>query len=164
MSENSEIEILFGVVLIIIYAMERFNSPTTVRASTTAYRYYLAALLYLLIYLLSFYTFTKYPQLLKYLEIGEETRESTVIFVAMIFSLLVPKVPLISQLDERLRKYLHRLASIPFEAIRLSKAIKVLILKSLRPYGKMLLMSLKCKGFLMEVPCLIHRNRWCMDG
>jgi len=42
----------------------------------------------------------------------------------MLLSLLVPKVPLISQLDARLRKFLHRLAAIPYEAIRLSKEIQ----------------------------------------
>ena len=42
----------------------------------------------------------------------------------MLFSLLVPKFPLISALDVRLKRFLHRLASIPYEAIRLSREMQ----------------------------------------
>lgn len=126
------IEILFGVFLIVIYALERFNSPPTIRASTTAGRYYAASFVYLLIYLMTFYIFTKYPQLLNYLNLSPEITEdspiksanSTPVFVAMLLSLLLPKVLFFSELDARLRRFLHRLAAIPYEAIRLSKEIQ----------------------------------------
>ena len=114
--------LVLGALLIFIYATERFNTPRTIRASTTAGRYYSAATIYLLIYLLTFYVFSKYPHLLKVLindadvqkQMSAMDSSNTPIFVAMIFSLLVPKVPLISELDNRLRIFLHRLASIPY--------------------------------------------------
>jgi hypothetical protein len=53
-----------------------------------------------------------------------EPGNSTPVFVAVLLSLLVPKVPLISLVDTRLRKFLHRLAAIPYEAMRLSKEIQ----------------------------------------
>ncbi|HVK98477.1 MAG TPA: hypothetical protein VM553_01630 [Dongiaceae bacterium] len=124
--------LILGALLIFIYATERFNTPRTIRASTTAGRYYSAAIIYLLIYLLTFYIFSKYPHLLETLIQDEDLQKkmsamddsNTPIFVAMIFSLLVPKVPLISELDNRLRVFLHRLASIPYEAIRMSKEVQ----------------------------------------
>ncbi|NPU93211.1 MAG: hypothetical protein HPY82_14980 [Gammaproteobacteria bacterium] len=124
--------LVLGALLIFIYATERFNTPRTIRASTTAGRYYSAATIYLLIYLLTFYVFSKYPHLLKVLindadvqkQMSAMDSSNTPIFVAMIFSLLVPKVPLISELDNRLRIFLHRLASIPYEAIRMSKEVQ----------------------------------------
>lgn len=124
--------LILGALLIVIYATERFNTPRTNRASTTAGQYYSAAAIYLLIYLLTFYVFSKYPHMLKVLIADADLQKhlqqldagDTPILVAMIFSLLVPKLPLISELDLRLRVFLHRLASIPYEAIRMSKELQ----------------------------------------
>ncbi len=125
---------LLGGLLIFIYATERFNTPRTIRASTTAGRYYSAATIYLLIYLLTFYVFCQYPHLLKMLLSDSAAQQplaqmeggNTPILVAIIFSLLVPKIPLISDLDTRLRAFLHRLASIPYEAMRMSKEVQAM--------------------------------------
>lgn len=124
--------LILGALLIVIYATERFNTPRTNRASTTAAQYYSAAAIYLLIYLLTYFVFSKYPHLLKVLIDDAELQqrmqqldaENTPILVAMILSLLVPKLPLVRELDLRLRVFLHRLASIPFEAIRMSKEVQ----------------------------------------
>jgi len=126
------IEILFGAFLIVIYAWERFNTPSTVRTSTTAGRYFAASFIYLLIYLVTYYLFTKYPNLPESIKIDPaileglpiEPGDSTPVFIALLLSLMVPKIPLISQIDNRLRRFLHRLAAIPYEAIRLSKEIQ----------------------------------------
>jgi hypothetical protein len=124
-------EMLLGSLLIFIYASERFNTPPSTRSSTTALRYYSAMLVYLLVYLLAYYFLSKYPLLLNFLiiendpelrKISENT--STSILVALILALLVPKVPTISELDVRLRRFLHRLALIPYEVIRMSKDIQ----------------------------------------
>jgi hypothetical protein len=66
--DNLQIEILIGAILITIYAHERFNTPPNVRASTTAVRYYVASVIYLMIYLITFYLLTKYPFLLTKLD------------------------------------------------------------------------------------------------
>lgn len=124
--ENLQIEILIGAILITIYAHERFNTPPNVRASTTAIRYYVASAIYLMIYLITFYLLTKYPFVLGKLNLmkPEEVTGATPIIVAMVLSMLVPKIPLVSTLDAKLKQFLHRLAAIPFEAIRLSKELQ----------------------------------------
>lgn len=130
-----DFKILYGALLIVIYAAERFNTPPTIRTSTTAGRYYAAATVYLLVYLTTFYVFTKYPKLLglvmELFDINIDTSKAEVgssdtglILVALLLSLLVPKIPVISEIDTRLRRFLHRLAAIPYEAIRLSKEIQ----------------------------------------
>ena len=131
MGNNLYIEILIGAILITVYAHERFNTPPHVRASTTAARYYLASITYLMVYLISFFVLTKYPYLLEKLKLvtppaGDVSKDSgsTPIIVAMVLSLLVPKIPLISSLDAKLKKFLHRLAAIPFEAFRLSQELQ----------------------------------------
>ena len=123
---NLHIEILIGAILITIYAHERFNTPPNVRASTTAIRYYVASAIYLMIYLITFYLLTKYPFVLGKLNLmkPEEVTGATPIIVAMVLSMLVPKIPLASTLDTKLKLFLHRLAAIPFEAIRLSKELQ----------------------------------------
>jgi hypothetical protein len=124
-------EMFLGSLLIFIYASERFNTPRSTRSCTTALRYYSAMLAYLMVYLMAYYFLSKYPVLLNFL-ISENDPEmqkiskdaSTSILVALILALLVPKVPMISELDVRLRHFLHRLALIPYEVIRLSKDIQ----------------------------------------
>ena len=60
---DTNIEVFLGATLIVIYAIERFNTPSNVRASTTAGRYFMAIFLYLLIYLVTFLVFTNYPHI-----------------------------------------------------------------------------------------------------
>ena len=129
---DTNLEIIFGVFLIVIYAFDRFNTPSNVRASTTAGRYMTSVFLYLMIYLVTFNIFMKYPKLLEFMNIdfgladgaAINPGDSTTILIALVLSLLVPKVPLISQVDDRLRKFLHGLAAIPYEAIRLSQEMQ----------------------------------------
>jgi len=138
---GTNIEVLFGASLIVIYASERFNTPSQVRASTTAGRYYMAIFLYLLIYLVTFLVFTYYPGiasgLKKQLAANDisvdwvlsgffDPQDSKIIFVALVLSLLVPKMPMISKVDKKLREFLHKLALIPYEAIRRSRDMQAM--------------------------------------
>ncbi len=129
---DGTIELLFGSLLIVIYATQRFNNPPAIRSSTTAGRYYASVTTYLLIYLATFYVCTKYPKLLEFFAIdttdlnahGVSSNQSNIILGALLLSLLVPRIPIISEVDKRLRRFLHRLAAIPYEAIRLSSEIQ----------------------------------------
>jgi hypothetical protein len=138
---DTNIEILFGAALIVIYAFERFNTPSSVRASTTAGRYYMAIFLYLLIYLVTFLVFTYYPGiaggLKKQLVANDinvdwvlagffDPNDSKIIFVALVLSLLVPKMPVMSKIDKKIREFLHKLALIPYEAIRRSRDMQAM--------------------------------------
>jgi hypothetical protein len=133
-TDQPTVAFLLGVLLIIIYALERFNTPPSNRASTTAVRYYSGAVAYVLIYLFAYYVLNKYPYLLQLLlkaaagnsEVAlprfAQDASSTVL-IAILLPTLIPKVPLLSKMDKRLRKFLQSLAAIPFEALRLSKEI-----------------------------------------
>lgn len=138
---DTNIEILFGASLIVIYAFDRFNTPSNVRASTTAGRYYMAIFLYLLIYLVTFLVFTYYPGiaggLKEHLAANDinvdwvlvgffDPQDSKIIFVALVLSLLVPKLPVMSKIDKKLREFLHKLALIPYEAIRRSRDMQAM--------------------------------------
>lgn len=125
--------ILLGSGLICVYAADRFNSPSTTRASTTALRYYMAFTTYIVAYLCTYLILLHNPALLKQLlpdidwvqqyGAGDDTLP---VIMALGLSMLIPKAPVLVKLDRQLKKYLHRLASIPFEAHRLSKEIQSL--------------------------------------
>jgi len=127
------IEIILSTVLIAIYAHQRFNTPATVRTSTTACRYYSASAIYLMIYLLTFFLLYHFPQLRELLErllqglsieIPEGFDQKTPMYFAILLSVMIPKLPGVKHFDHHLRMYLHRLAAIPYEAIRLSKELQ----------------------------------------
>ncbi|WP_440997961.1 hypothetical protein [Arhodomonas sp. SL1] len=127
-----------GVVLIFVYALERFNTPPTNRSSTTWLRYHLSALVYVGLFEITFALIARYPQLVEYVRAMAPTLEealpdmtrdaedptSFTVGVAMLLSVLVPKVPGLARVDQTLRTALQRVAAIPHEARRLAKGIQ----------------------------------------
>lgn len=127
-----------GVLLIFVYALERFNTPPTNRPSTTWMRYHLAALVYVGLFQITFALIVRYPQLIEYVRaLGPEMSDmlpdmaddgenptSFTVGVAMLLSVLVPKVPGLSRMDHAVRAALQRAAAIPHEARRFAKCIQ----------------------------------------
>lgn len=130
---ESAFSILLGSGIICIYAADRFNSPTTTRASTTAARYYMAFTTYVVAYLCTYLVLLHNPALLKqlfpdaaWLEDYGTQGDNLPLLLALGLSMLIPKAPMLMRVDRAIKKYLHRLASIPYEAHRLSKEIQSL--------------------------------------
>ena len=123
------VTVSLGLGLIAIYALERFNTPPSNRASTTAVRYYSAASAYILLYLLAYIILLNYPTLTNKLieSAGDANKQlnnlPTTVVVALLLSILIPKVPGLSKVDSKVRRFLQNLAAIPIEALRLSKEI-----------------------------------------
>jgi hypothetical protein len=114
---------LIGVIA--VYAYDRFNSPPTNRACTTAARYHVAAFIYFSLYVLTFNLLMRYPQLQELLAFKAEGAAgvSGAIGIALLLTVLLPRAPVLSQVDSRLRKFLQRRAAIPSEAARLSNEL-----------------------------------------
>ena len=96
-----------ALVLVTLFAMDRFSTPPENRASTTAVRYYSAALTYIGIYWIAFFIINKYPVLIKLILSGLGggnqaelpqwlTQSSSTLVIAILLSILLPKVPLLS--------------------------------------------------------------------
>lgn len=124
LTENEIVKIL-GAVLILIYAFERFNTPPSNRAMTTAARYYTAASAYLLIYLVAYFLLCNYQDLLNLLLRVLNRNEfdkswPAEVVGAILLSSILPKIPGFSTGDQKLRKLFQNLAAIPIEALRLS--------------------------------------------
>jgi hypothetical protein len=123
-----EIVRMLGIVLILMYAFERFNTPPSNRSMTTAARYYTAASAYLLIYLLAYFLLLNYQGLLnlllKLLNLKQFDESLPVGVVgAILLSSVLPKTPGFSAVDQKLRIFFQNLAAIPLQALRLSREI-----------------------------------------
>jgi hypothetical protein len=118
--------VLLGAVFVAISAAERFNTPVTNRCSTTRLRYYTAAFCYQLFGIGLYFSLLGFRPLLAYLQReigffgGLATGLSPAPFVALLLTILLPKIPLLADFDAWIRQHLQRMGAIPHEARRLA--------------------------------------------
>ena len=129
--EIHSISLVIGIIFVVVYSYERFNDPISNRSSTTAARYHLAALSYTIAYLCIFFILSNYPALIRPLidSMGKDAAEQfdklpPALVVALLLTGFLQKIPVLSQIDKRLRERLEYLAAIPFEVRRLSKQLR----------------------------------------
>ncbi|HYS94524.1 MAG TPA: hypothetical protein VEL48_13910, partial [Candidatus Acidoferrales bacterium] len=138
------VEIALSAIVIVVFAVDRFKTPPSdpkdgvvsyriSRSTTTAASYYTALSLYGAIALAVFAFLLLSPQALDRLvasapEIGEGippwARQSPPLLVALILTVLLPKIPILSSMDEWFRARLQRMAAIPHEVRRLSAELR----------------------------------------
>ena len=137
MSGNEGLSVLVGLFFVLIYSWYRFHVPATNRSSTTAARYYMAAVAYTLwgasLYLLIVWG----PDLLSTVLAGMDKDEvranvehffaafsgyglSFPLVVALAVTVMLPRVGPLAAVDRRIRERLEAMAAIPYEARRLS--------------------------------------------
>lgn len=115
-----------GSALILMYSFDRFNTPPSNRALTTAVRYYTSASAYMLTYLSAYCILLYYPNLMNWLlKMANENIDipdslPSAVVGAILLSILIPKLPVLSKIDSKLRKFLQNLAAIPIQALKLS--------------------------------------------
>jgi hypothetical protein len=130
------LDYLIGGVFVIMYAASRFNTPATNRSTTTWVRYHVAATMYLGIGLLLFALLAAYQpfqtavrHMLPVLGLEHDasevvTRLSPPLLAALFLTVLLPKVPYLSDVDAWIRQRLQHMAAIPFEARRVSAELR----------------------------------------
>lgn len=164
---------LLGALFVAVYALDRFNTPQSNRASTTAGRYYSAALAYALIAVSFYYFFAQYPHLLALLNLGNgaehlealDEEDVSPVLVAMLLSVLLGKIPVLAQLDAKLRVFLQSLAEIPLEALRLGRRIQRARFNPNTEVRRAVFTELNARGFDAEdirfEPAAGAQARWC---
>jgi hypothetical protein len=130
------LDYLIGGVFVIVYAASRFNTPATNRSTTTWMRYHCAATMYLGVGLLLFGLLAAYQPLqaalrhaLPILGLDHDAsdvaaRLSPPLLAALFLTVLLPKIPYLSDLDGWIRQRLQHMAAIPFEARRVSAELR----------------------------------------
>ena len=138
------VEIALSAIVIVVFAVDRFKAPPSdpkdgvvpyriSGSTTTAASYYTVLSLYGAIALGVFAFLLLSPQAVDRLvattpEIGESippwARQSPPLLVALILTVLLPKIPILSRMDEWFRTKLQRMAAIPHEVRRLSAELR----------------------------------------
>jgi len=113
-----------ATAFVFIHALDAFDSPPTSRSFTTAARYYAAAAFYVLTFLLLFAIISRSPELKRWLVNGLPDGKPEPFFAALIVTVLVPALPPLNTIDDRLRAFLQRVAAIPLQALRLSDMLR----------------------------------------
>jgi len=128
---NTMIDLTLGAVFVVFYAASRFNTPRTNRSSTTAGRYFAGLFCYVLVGLAFYATLAHFPHLLAFALQGNEAPSapwakelSRPLLVALLLTVLLPKLPFLSELDNWIRKRLQDMAAIPYEVRRLSAQLR----------------------------------------
>ena len=118
-----------GFVLIGLNTYTRFNIPPTSRSSTTWGRYHTAAVTYMVVMIAGWITLANTPDILVYLGRKAEldpqvTRLAAPLYAALVLTVLVSSLKPFRKADEKLRTFFHDWARIPWEAQRLSAALR----------------------------------------
>ena len=119
-------EQILGGLFVLVFAFRRFNTPRTNRSSTTAARYYTAITFYCLFGLALYALLVGFPNLLHQVlgvELGMSntplpgfaTHLSSPLLVALLLTVLLPSLPIVSSVDDWIRTSFLALASIPLE-------------------------------------------------
>ena len=125
------VDVFLGAVFVLFYAGTRFNTPVTNRSSTTAGRYYVGLFLYCLVGICLYMTLVTFPNLLNFTMYGQQiggdaatSKISLPLFVALVLTVLLPKIPLLSSADKWVCAQLQNMAAIPWEVLRLGAELK----------------------------------------
>jgi len=129
------IQWLFGSVVVLLYALDRFETPIPARGTTTFIRYWIARTGYIvsmfMLYLLLAGAFTDVAPILAILTdtsqqaISKELKELPgPLFAALILTSLLPYIPYLKRIDELVKRWFQRLGNIPLEVRALSGQLK----------------------------------------
>jgi len=127
----SKIDYVIGAVFVFIYAIDRISNPKMNMETTTLERYWTMLLFYALasitLYLIAASTLQFIDRdILKLFLPGVEfdSRLSTPLFVALIMTILLPKIRVLVNIDEEIRTELRRRASMSSIASNLSHILE----------------------------------------
>ena len=130
------LDYVIGGLFVLMYASHRFNTPTTNRSTTTWLRYHMAAKSYWLVGLALFILLAihqPFQAILKHsvslLGLDPQASElagrlSPPLLAALFLTVLLPRVPYLADVDEWIRRWLQKVAAIPFEARRVSAELR----------------------------------------
>jgi hypothetical protein len=125
------VDLILGAVFVLFYAGTRFNTPSTNRSSTTAGRYFVGLVLYCLAGICFYATLVAFPHLLDFALYGQQmggdaptSKISLPLFVALLLTVLLPKIPVLNSVDKWICTQLQNMAAIPWEVLRLSSELR----------------------------------------
>ena len=150
----SSVDLVLGAVFVLFYAGTRFNTPSTNRSSTTAGRYFVGLFLYCLVGICSYVTLVAFPHLLDFAlfqqQMGGDAPTSKIslpLFVALLLTVLLPKIPVLNSVDKWVCTQLQNMAAIPWEVLRLSSELRKFKLEFSSEEQAVVQQMLEAQGF-----------------
>lgn len=165
---------MFGGVVVVIYAMDRFKSPSPMRATTTFWRYwsawfgYLVAMLALFVFLGGGFTAISPTLLEPFLGSIESASKEAAnlpapLLSALILTSLLPHFPVLGKIDTAVKEWFQRVGNMPFEVRELSARLAEAryapdpqSLQLLQPY----LEELHVDATWLFAPASTTKHRW----
>ena len=119
---------MVGAVFVLFHSASRFNTPSTNRSSTTFGRYSLALGLYCVAALATYALLVNSPYLVTFLANGTpgelpgylKKELSNPLVMALLMTVLLAKLPVLSGVDQWILLQLQGMAAIPHEVRRIS--------------------------------------------
>lgn len=171
---------VFGGVVVLLYARDRFEHPQPMRATTTFWRYwsawcgYIAAMLALFVVLGGGITAVKTQQLLSLVNLagGDAATPAALkdaavlpgpLLSALVLTSLLPHFPLLGRIDDAVKKWFQRVGNMPIEVRMLSARLAAAHYELPPQAAERLNPGLRAFGvdaaWLREPPDTV-RNRW----
>lgn len=129
--EHGKIDLIVGTLFVLFHSANRFNTPWTNRSSTTAGRFFLALGVYCLAALITYLLLVDFPHLVTLLAAGQPAalpafmeELSSPLVMALLMTTLLPKLPLLSTVDQWILRQLRGMAAIPHEVRRLTAELR----------------------------------------
>ena len=148
------VDLILGAVFVLFYAGSRFNTPATNRSSTTAGRYFVGLFLYCLVGICAYVTLVAFPNVLDFALFGQQmggdaptSKISLPLFVALLLTVLLPKIPVLNSVDKWVCTRLQNMAAIPWEVLRLSAALRKFKLEFSSDEQVLVRQTLEAEGF-----------------
>jgi hypothetical protein len=124
-----------ALLLVCLYATNRFNTPRAARTQTSRFQYAGSCVFYVIssagLFILLTWLLMKNPQALGFLRFGgsaplsgEVTQLAAPLIVALAMTTLLPSFPMLSDVDAELLRIFHRMGSIPIAVAQWSKRMK----------------------------------------
>lgn len=134
MNTNANLDLILGTIFIVFGAADRFNTPATNRSSTTAIRYFAALFGYCGVGLAAYALLVHFPALVALLlqdASGDDLvsdqwarQLSRPLLVALLLTVLLPRLPFLCECDNWIRKHFQEMAAIPYEVRRLGAELR----------------------------------------
>ena len=125
---------IFGMVVVVMYARDRFESPAPLRCTTTFLHYWAARIGYMLTLFAIFLilggavTAVDPKWILTVLNVGDFVKDAGALpgplLSALLLTSLLPHFPYLSKIDDIVKRWFQRVGNIPSEVRRLSACIQ----------------------------------------
>lgn len=130
-SLEEAIHLIIALLMVAAYSWFRYSTPATVRLETTFAKFLLGRVAYVAIIVIGFITLVRVPGVLEGLLAVVDVPDSVIerlevlmrpssvpLVLALVFTVLLSEIPILTRVDRTLRGYFHRVAAIPRERRR----------------------------------------------